>query len=119
MAKASRSNPPNVRPARRWRRLLLRGCLLAVAALAAAYWFSHREDARAATAYGARIACSCRHVAGRELDWCRNDFPPGMGFVMLSEDEEDMSVTAWLPFFASETARYREGPGCVLDSWAG
>jgi len=104
-------------PARRRRRLLLQACLLAVAAVAAWYWVSHRSEARAATAYAARTACSCRHVAGRKLDQCRDDFLPGMGLVILSEDEEDESVTAWLPFFGSDTARYRDGPGCVLDSW--
>jgi hypothetical protein len=103
--------------ARRRRRLLLRGSLLIVAALAVWYWHSHRDDARAATAYAARIACSCRHIAGRELDQCRDDILPGMALVRLSEDDAERSVTAWLPFFGSDTARYRDGPGCVLDSW--
>lgn len=99
--------------------MLLRGGVLAVVALAAAYWFSQREDARAATAYGARIACSCRYVSGRELDLCRDDFMPGMRFVILSEDAKDKAVTAWLPFFGSDTARFRDGFGCVLDTWEG
>ena len=119
MAKSKRSKLPPMPSARRKRRLLLQGCLLAAAAFSAFYWLSHREGARAATAYGARVACSCGHVGGRELDQCRDDFLPGMGFVVLSEDEEEKAVTAWMPFFGSETARYREGPGCVLDSWEG
>jgi hypothetical protein len=98
---------------------VVQGALLAVAALSAFYWYSHREDARAATSYGARVACSCRHVAGLELDQCRDDFLPGMSLVMLSEDDEDKAVTASLPFFGSDTARYRDGPGCVLESWGG
>ncbi|MDG2004737.1 MAG: hypothetical protein P8J20_15555 [Novosphingobium sp.] len=96
--------------------MLLRGGLLAVAALAASYWYFIRESARADLAYGARIACSCRHIAGRSLDQCGDNFRSGMGFVSLREDEDEKSVTAWLPFFGNETARYREGPGCVLDS---
>jgi hypothetical protein len=117
MAKSKLPPDSPIWRARRRRRALLRGGLLLATALAALYWFSNREDARAEIAYGARIACSCRHVDGRELDQCRDDFLPGMGFVRLSEDAEGKSVTAWQPFFGSETARYREGPGCVLDSW--
>jgi hypothetical protein len=119
MAKFKLPRDSQIRPARRRRRLLLRGGLLAVVGLAAFYWYSHREDARAATSYGARVACSCRHVAGRELDQCRDDFLPGMSLVMLSEDDEGRAVTASLPFFGSETARYLDGPGCVLKGWEG
>jgi hypothetical protein len=82
-----------------------------------AYWFFQGRDARTATAYAARIVCSCRHVAGREFDQCRKDLPSGMDFVLLSEDEEEKAVSAWLPFFASDTARYRKGPGCQLERW--
>lgn len=71
---------------------------------------------RAAAAYGARVACSCRFVAGRPLDACRKDFLPGMGPVTLSEDTEARSVTArYLLVLASDTARLRPGQGCMLD----
>jgi hypothetical protein len=103
--------------ARRRRRLILRAALALIAAAGGYYWFTHKDEASAATAYGARIACSCRHVDNRVLDRCREDFLPGMGLVMLSEDEEENSVSAWLPFFGGDTAQYREGAGCVLDSW--
>jgi hypothetical protein len=68
-------------------------------------------------AVGARIACSCRYVAGRSLQDCKKDFESGMGAVFLSEDEDEKSVTGHVPLVASETARYRKGYGCVLDSW--
>lgn len=79
-----------------------------------------RGQARAATAYGARLACSCRHISGRPLDGsapgaCSADFVPGMAFVFLSEDEEARTVTARVPLLHAHTATYREGFGCQLD----
>jgi len=104
-------------PERRRRRRILLGVLLVLAVAGAAYWYTQRESAGAATAYAARIACSCRHLDNRELDACEDDLLPGMGLVLLSEDEDAKAVTAWLPLFGSETARFRDGPGCVLDPW--
>ncbi len=75
------------------------------------------DQAVAGTAYGARVACSCRFVGGRGLEDCRKDFEPGMGLVTLSEDAEAKSVTASVPLLASQTATYREGYGCVLEKW--
>jgi hypothetical protein len=74
--------------------------------------------ARAGTAYGARNACSCRHISGRELASCRADFVPGMELVLLSEDEDARSVTASIPLVHAETATFREGFGCVLEPLA-
>ena len=90
---------------------------LAVLALLAWYWKPINSHAATAAAYGARIGCSCRFVAGRELADCRKDFEPGMGLVMLSEDAEARSVTARLIPLASQTATFREGSGCVLEPW--
>ena len=96
--------------------------LLVLAASLGALWFSGsgqrlRGDAAAGTAYGARVACSCRFVAGRSMEDCAKDKLAGMGMIRLSADEEAKSVTASVPLIASETARLREGYGCVLDSW--
>jgi hypothetical protein len=71
------------------------------------------------TSYGARVACSCRFVGGRDLKDCEKDFEPGMEAVFLSEDAEAKSVTAYIPLVESQTATYREGPGCVLEKWDG
>ncbi|MCX7865151.1 MAG: hypothetical protein N2423_08995 [Novosphingobium sp.] len=102
----------------RWRhRPPVRLVVIAIAGLAVLYWFAHREDARVKTAQAARIACSCLHLAGRTLNQCRADLGPELGSVMLSEDVADRSVTASLPFFGSDVARYREGAGCLLDRW--
>ena len=99
------------RPAWRWLALAV-----LAATVAALLWFREPllAQAQAGAAYGARIGCSCHFVAGRPLDQCRDDFMPGMSLVMLSADEDEMSVTARVFPLASETARYREGQGCAF-----
>lgn len=95
--------------------------LLAVAAALIALWAAFGSAAlgyaRAGTAYGARVACSCRYVAGRSLEDCRKDKIAGMELVSLSDDDADKSVTARLLFLASDTATLRPGYGCLLDRW--
>ncbi len=91
------------------------------AAIIVLWWLlgdNARAKAEAGTGYAAKTACSCRHISGRELDNCREDFLPGMGLIMLSEDTEERSVTASVPLIASKTAQYRDGFGCVLEPWA-
>ena len=66
------------------------------------------------TAYGARIACSCHYIGGRDLTDCEKDFEPGMEVIGLSQDEEKQQITASVPLLASTTAEFREGWGCVI-----
>lgn len=85
-------------------------------------WYYREPIAGYATvgaAFGARTACSCRYIAGRDIDDCTKDFEPGMELVFLSDDEEERSVTARVPLLSSARARYREGFGCVLEPWEG
>lgn len=96
--------------------------LLVLAGGLAVLWFSGfgerlRGDAAAGAAYGARVACSCRFVAGRSMESCARDKLAGMDLIRFSADEETRSVTASVPLVASETAALREGYGCVLRSW--
>jgi hypothetical protein len=105
---------PPKRP-RRWRWLAIG--LGLVAMLLAVFWTQVNGYAQVGTAYGARVACSCRFLGGRSLSDCRKDFEPGMELVMLSEDTKAKSVTASLPLLASETARLHNGEGCRLDPW--
>lgn len=73
--------------------------------------------AHAGTAYAARVACSCRYAGGRSLEDCEKDKLSGMELVRLSEDPAEKSVTASVPLVARETARWKDGYGCVLDRW--
>lgn len=66
------------------------------------------------TAYGARVACSCHYIGGRDLTDCEKDFEPGMEIIGLSLDDEKRRVTASVPLLASNTAEFREGWGCVM-----
>jgi hypothetical protein len=104
----------------RRRRWLPRLALLAVAviiALLAWFWQPLNSYAVTGASYGARIGCSCRFVAGRELADCRSDFEPGMRWVRLSEDASAKSVTASFALFRRQTAFFRPGEGCVLEKW--
>ncbi|MFT4025281.1 MAG: hypothetical protein QM676_00545 [Novosphingobium sp.] len=113
---ATAKPPP---PRQRSRRLRKTVAILGILALAllAVFWSSLRSYAVAGASVGARVACSCRYVGGRELSDCRKDFEPGMGMVALSEDAEARSVTARVPLLSSETATFREGEGCTLERW--
>jgi hypothetical protein len=105
-----------LRKSRRWPWVLL----TVIVAIAAVGWFYRAPIsgyAGAGSAYTARVACSCRFVAGRSLEDCKKDKLPGMEFVSLKEDEEAKSVTARFPLIISETATYREGYGCVMEEW--
>ena len=94
--------------------------LIVLAALGAA-WVAYGETAtrtgETGTAYAARVGCSCRFVAGRSLEDCEQDKLEGMELVSLSANETTSSVTASIPFIASDTASYRKGYGCVLQQW--
>lgn len=90
------------------------------AVLLAAAWYFRAPIAGytgTATAYSARVACSCRHLGGRGLEDCSKDKLAGMELVTLSEDAEAKSVTARFPLLSSHTATFREGYGCVLEPW--
>jgi len=97
-----------------WSLLLVVGSIAAAALL---YREPIRGYAEVGTSYAARVACSCRFVAGRSLKDCAKDKLGGMELVTLVDDEEAKSVTARFPLVADNTATYREGYGCVLEPW--
>lgn len=117
MVKAKTSAPRS-----RARSVMLWLALLIVAGIAAALWMFRdpiRGYAAVSTAYSARVACSCRFVAGRSLADCTKDKLAGMEFVTLVDDPAARSVTARFPLMASSTATLRESYGCVLEKWEG
>lgn len=87
--------------------------LILIAVLAYNYAFI-KGQLNVGTAYGARVACSCHYVAGRDIEDCRKDFEPGMELIGLSADDERKRVTASVPLIESATAEFREGWGCVM-----
>lgn len=110
-------NTGSHQPRRRWAtKLALAGLALVIVALALG-WSRVSVRAVAAAAYAARVGCSCRFVAGRDLGDCRKDFIEGLGPVRLSEDDGAKAVSARYLLFASQTAKLHEGAGCVLDPW--
>lgn len=109
---------PVRQPARKGARVAFAIALL-LGVLAFWGWEPLTSQAEAGTAFGARSACSCRFIGGRELSDCEKDFVEGMGLVSLSQDEGDKSVTASVPLLSSTTATYREGWGCVLERYEG
>jgi hypothetical protein len=74
-----------------------------------------KQTANLGVAYGARVACSCRHIGGRTLSDCKKDFEKGMEQISLTENLPEKSVTASFPLLAHATARFEEGSGCLLD----
>ncbi len=102
------------------RRIVTWMVLVVLLAAAVAAWI-YREPVRGyadvATSYSARVACSCRFVAGRSLDDCEKDKLGGMELVTLSDNAERQSVTARFPLISETTATYRAGYGCVLEKW--
>ena len=115
---AKRNSTRTAREARRWPWLAVLALLAAGAAFA---WYRTPITGYAQTgsAYAARVACSCRFVADRTMEDCAKDKLAGMELVSLSDDEEEKSVTATFLFIANDTARLRDGYGCVLDPWEG
>ncbi|MDP5103834.1 MAG: hypothetical protein NWP98_07905 [Erythrobacter sp.] len=116
MAKSS-STSPKTRP--RYGLWLLALIALSLGGAAWAFREPINGYGSIASAYSARVACSCRFVAGRSLDDCAKDKLAGMEAVTLVEDADAKSVTARFPLVAEATATYRKGYGCVLEPWEG
>ncbi|WP_336987578.1 hypothetical protein [Altererythrobacter aquiaggeris] len=106
---------------RGWRRgWAITAAVTAVIAGGVAYnWSAISGFTNAGASYSARVVCSCRHAGGRSLDDCRKDLLGGMELVSLTEDKAEKSITARYPLMIGQTARWREGYGCVMDKWEG
>lgn len=111
-----RAGHPGGPDRRIWRNAL--GAVVVLGGLVLAlFWHTVQSRAVLATAYGARIACTCHYVAGRPLKDCARDFEPGMALVLLSDNAAAHSITARVPLVASQVASFRDGAGCLLQAW--
>ncbi|WP_226017643.1 hypothetical protein [Novosphingobium sp. FKTRR1] len=108
---------PRARPVRRWLARLALLIVLVVAGFGYAYREPVQGLSQTAASYAARVGCSCRFVGGRPLGDCRKDLEGATAWATLSEDDTARSVTASYLFLSRQTATYREGYGCVLETW--
>ena len=111
--------PARTGPRKRWGLWVLAIIALIVGGAAFAFRTEINGYGSIASAYSARVACSCRFVAGRSLEDCAKDKLAGMEAVTLRDNPEAKSVTARFPLVAEATATYREGYGCVLEPYEG
>ncbi len=86
-----------------------------IAFYAAVSWPGWQRQAGQAAGLGARTACSCRYVEGRDLKSCRGDLAgvDWMPLVRYSDDPTARRVTASVPLLASRSAKLKDGFGCL------
>lgn len=94
--------------------LIVVGLLIAGAGLTWQFWLKGQVAyAEVATAYGAKMVCSCLHVAEREMASCRNDFTVDVGAVTFSDDGR-VTTASVLGGIVKAKARFEPGLGCTL-----
>lgn len=86
----------------------------AVAIVVWQFWLKG-EVARAevGAAYGAKMVCSCRFVAEREMTSCLTDFTADLGPVEFSEVNQSIEASI-AGGIISATAVFEPGQGCTL-----
>ena len=82
--------------------------------LAWQFWLKDQlAFARLATAYGAKMVCSCRFVAGRELASCQGDFTVDTSQFVFDEAGNRIEVSV-LGGLVSSSAVHEPGLGCAV-----
>ncbi len=69
--------------------------------------------ARLATAYGAKMVCSCRFVAGRDLQSCKGDFTVDISAFEFTETDNGVQASV-LGGLISSRAVNEPGLGCAV-----
>ncbi|MGB3625777.1 MAG: hypothetical protein WA989_08110 [Henriciella sp.] len=78
------------------------------------FWFKNQfEFGEVGAAYGAKMVCSCRFVAEREMDSCLRDFTTDMSAIRFSEDGKTIEARA-AGGIISAKAVFEPGLGCTL-----
>ena len=97
--------------------LLVAAVVLAIAgALVWQVWLKDQVAyASTATAYGAKMVCSCRFVAEREMASCKRDFTEDISAVTFTEDDDVIRASVLGGMITSE-ARHEAGLGCTLTA---
>ncbi|HWJ70083.1 MAG TPA: hypothetical protein VNS79_08560 [Sphingobium sp.] len=91
--------------------------LALVAFYVAVHWVGWQRQAELAAGLGARTACSCRYVDGRDLASCQGDLVgiDWMALVRYAEDGPNKRVMASVPLMARRSARFKDGFGCLPE----
>jgi len=69
--------------------------------------------AEVATAYGAKMVCSCLHIGERPMESCKQDFTADVSAVSFSDDGSTTRATVLGGLIGSQ-AKYEPGLGCTL-----
>ncbi|MEI9852838.1 MAG: hypothetical protein WDN24_20445 [Sphingomonas sp.] len=87
---------------------------MALVLAGALYWVvrSRAPQLELGVGYGARVACACRYIGGRDLKSCYKDFEPRMEVITLTDDPATKTVTASVPLVASRSVRFDPVLGC-------
>ena len=94
--------------------LVVAGLAIAAAGLGWQFWLKGQVAyAEVATAYGAKMVCSCLHVAERNMESCKHDFTADMSAVSFS-DRNDVTRASVLGGLVKGEARFEPGLGCTL-----
>ena len=103
------------------RRLALGAAVLLVLLAGAGLWYVHarKPQLELGVGYGARVACACRYIDGRDLQACYKDFEPGMEVITLHDDPATRTVTASVPLIASRSVKFDSLLGCQPEPFRG
>jgi hypothetical protein len=116
MATAERTEMRHRQPVRWGRNLTLLTAVIAIA-LTGWFWTRLRDTALTRSAIAAQNGCLCRYAAQRSLASCQADPAIKQDWVGLHDDAAARSLTASVPLLASQTSRWSQDAGCVLDPW--
>lgn len=107
----------DVESAIRFARPLLWGLVALAAFYVAVSWPGWHRQAAAAAGLGARMACSCRYIEGRDMASCGADLAgmPWMALVRYADDPAARRVSASVPLIARRSARMKDGFGCLPE----
>ena len=94
--------------------LVVMAITVALGGLVWHFWLKGQvEFAEVSTAYGAKMVCSCLHVAERGLESCKTDFTSDVSAVTFTDDGQ-VTRASMLGGFVKSEARFDPGLGCTL-----
>ncbi|MGA1341962.1 MAG: hypothetical protein ACO33A_02780 [Hyphomonas sp.] len=81
-------------------------------------WQSFLKDqvafARIASAYGAKMVCSCRFVAGRPMESCLTDFTADLSQIKFKESGDTIRASVLGGLISSQARNTGPETGCTM-----